>query len=266
MKQTKYDAIGEGYNSTRRADPYITQRMLQLMEPQKKATYLDLGCGTGNYTLAFAAEGVKMVGVDPSEAMLKEAKAAKGSSRKTSFELGSAEQIPAEDGEYEGAFAMFTVHHWQDLAASFKELERVLAPGGRVAIFTSTPVQMEGYWLCHYFPKMMQAGIEEMPSTLDLVAASADTSLRLIFAEPYNIQEGLQDGILYSGKHNPHFYLDATNRKGISSFASLANSTEVNRGVSQLEADVSNGQFPLVKQAYDNPTGDYLFLVMQKAV
>ena len=45
-----YNTIGKTYDTTRKADPEIAQKITRLLcvEPQK--TYLDIGCGSGNYT------------------------------------------------------------------------------------------------------------------------------------------------------------------------------------------------------------------------
>jgi ubiquinone/menaquinone biosynthesis C-methylase UbiE len=47
----KYDAIGIGYDSTRRPDLRIAARIQALLEPRAGGHYLDVACGTGNYTI-----------------------------------------------------------------------------------------------------------------------------------------------------------------------------------------------------------------------
>ena len=74
-ENTIYNTIGTGYNHSRRADPYITGRLLALLQAVPGGGYLDIGCGTGNYTIALAAAGLGFTGVDPSEVMLLEARA-----------------------------------------------------------------------------------------------------------------------------------------------------------------------------------------------
>ena len=48
-----YDSIGRGYDTTRKADPYITGRLLRYLEPVPGGRYTDFACGTG--TLLSAA-------------------------------------------------------------------------------------------------------------------------------------------------------------------------------------------------------------------
>lgn len=108
----KYDKIGTAYNATRQADPYLTERLLYHLQPKTDGHYLDIGCGTGNYTLAFAGKGFNFMGVEPSEKMLNQAKSR---NRQINWINGTAEQIPADDKTFDGITATLTIHHWTDL-------------------------------------------------------------------------------------------------------------------------------------------------------
>ena len=70
----KYDHIGQNYNRTRQADPYLTDQLYKHLQPQPERVYLDIGCGTGNYTHQLQKLGVNFIGIDPSEKMLTEAR------------------------------------------------------------------------------------------------------------------------------------------------------------------------------------------------
>src|SRR6185369_9220401 len=139
-----YDDIGTGYNLTRRPDPFITEKLFHLLSPQKTKFYLDIGCGTGNYTVSLIERGYHFCGVDPSEQMLQEARARSG---KACWSVGSSEKIFSDDKTFDGAIATLTIHHWNDLEKSFNELFRVLKEGSKFILFTSTPEQMKSYWL-----------------------------------------------------------------------------------------------------------------------
>jgi ubiquinone/menaquinone biosynthesis C-methylase UbiE len=70
----KYDEIGLNYNQTRKADPYLTSKFFQHLNPSEDKLYLDIGCGTGNYTNELSNLGFKFIGIDPSVEMLDNAK------------------------------------------------------------------------------------------------------------------------------------------------------------------------------------------------
>ncbi len=257
----KYNIIGTSYNSTRKADPYLTERLYALLAPKNNKRYLDIGCGTGNYTCALAEKGLNFTGVEPSEKMLNEAKARNQSIKWLS---GTAEQIPGANNSFDGIIATLTLHHWTDLKKAFAELNRVLAENGRIVFFTSTPEQMRGYWLNHYFPEMLQASIAQMPSIKDIQTALQQTDLEITETEKYFIRDDLQDCFLYVGKNNPERYFDEAIRNGISSFSSLAGTKELEQGLAQLRSNIANDKFEQIKSRYENNTGDYLFISIDK--
>lgn len=255
--KAKYDEIGVGYNLTRKADPYLVERLCQHLQPTENGAYLDLGCGTGNYTIALNQLGLDFVGVDPSQEMLDKAKS---KSQSIDWKQGSAEAIPLDNGEVNGATCCLTVHHWHNKEKAFKELYRVLKPGGTLVIFTSDPLQMKGYWLNHYFPKMMQDSIAQMPSKELVVSWMEAAGFTVKTIENYDVRVDLQDMFLYAGKHQPELYLDPQVRSGISSFSSLAYGEEVQVGLTKLTQDIATGKVKGVIKDYENEIGDYLYI------
>ncbi len=261
LPEYKYDIIGDGYNKTRCADPYLTSRLASLLNPTPDAVYLDIGCGTGNYTIALANLGLKFYGAEPSEKMLHEARS---KSTKVNWIQGTAELIPTSDGLFDGVIATLTIHHWDNLTRAFSEIGRVMKDMGRLVLFTATPEQMKGYWLNHYFPAMLKASCIQMPSMEIISKAASDAGLQITDCEPYFVRDEQEDHFLYSGKNRPELYFMEAVRQGISSFAALANAEEVAHGLLQLKSDMGNGNFETVKNSYNKDLGDYLFITLQK--
>jgi len=258
---TRYDKIGVGYNQTRKADPYLSERLYHHLSPLQNGLYLDIGCGTGNYTIALSQKGLMIDGIDPSIEMLK---VARSKNSKIKWLQATAEDVPVATQSIDGIICSLTIHHWHDLSSAFKELHRVLKPKGKVVIFTSTPEQMKGYWLNHYFPKMLQDSIQQMPSEEVVLSAMKDVGFSNIVTEQYNVKTDLQDLFLYAGKNYPKLYLDSQVRNGISSFSSLANSEEVETGLEKLEEDISSNEITKVIDWYSNEPGDYLYIIAEK--
>lgn len=261
MTKITYDKIGQDYNSTRKADPIITNRLISFLAPKTGLKYLDIGCGTGNYTIGLANFGINICGVDPSEKMLNVARSLDTNIR---WEIGRAEKTSFENDVFDGITGVLTLHHWLNLEESFRELNRVLKEKGIIVLFTATPEQMEGYWLNHYFPKMMERSISQMPSLERVNQFLENTPLKIIQNEKYYIHDQLQDKFLYVGKNNPALYLDEKIRTGISSFSNLANQDEVNEGLMKLSNDIANGRVKEIMKSYDNDRGDYMFIKIQK--
>ncbi|MFT3910557.1 MAG: methyltransferase domain-containing protein [Ferruginibacter sp.] len=261
MQETLYDKIGVDYNATRNADPFLVSRLLHFLKPVTGKTYLDIGCGTGNYTIALAEKGYRFYGVEPSEAMLNKAQKRNA---KIEWLTGTAENIPFANNTFDGVMATLTIHHWKDLQRSFKEIFRVLNNKGRFVCFTSTAEQTNGYWLNHYFPKMLQNSSLQMPSIHVINDALIHAGFNVMATEKYFIKDDLQDQFLYVGKNRPHLYFNESIRNGISSFAALANNKEVERGLAELKKDIESNSFGRIKEQYENELGDYLFITAEK--
>lgn len=259
--EAKYDHIGKGYNDTRKADPFLLERLHYHLNPIRSGWYLDIGCGTGNYTSKLHTKETKFIGIDPSQKMLDKAKT---NHPKITWKLGTAENIPQENSSVEGIVGTLTLHHWNDLEKGFSELFRVMKNYTNIVFFTATPDQMKGYWLNHYFPKMMEDSTQQMPSLEKITNAMNAAGFQNIFTERYFIQPDLKDHFLYVGKHNASLYLDAAIRNGISSFSHLAHQEEVKKGLAQLEKDIASGEINNIIKSYENRKGDYLFLLSQK--
>lgn len=68
-----YDDTGKEYDTTRKADPELAQRLRNHLQVSDGSRVLDIACGTGNYTIALANSGLLMTGVDISEEMISKA-------------------------------------------------------------------------------------------------------------------------------------------------------------------------------------------------
>jgi ubiquinone/menaquinone biosynthesis C-methylase UbiE len=136
---------------TRQAHPFATSatirnrgildRILQITEPGPDDTVLDVACGPGLLTCAFARVVRHATGSDLTPAMLEQAKIVQqeqGLSNVT-WELGDATALPYRDGEFSIVTTRFTFHHFLDPLAALKEMRRVCRPGGKVVVTDSSP-------------------------------------------------------------------------------------------------------------------------------
>lgn len=97
---------------------------------------VDIGCGPGTAARAGARQCSAVTGVDPAPSMLHLGRWLSALRRvpNVTFTEGRAESLPLADASMSVAWALSSVHHWEDRTAGLAEVRRVLAPGGRVLL------------------------------------------------------------------------------------------------------------------------------------
>ena len=183
MSIAVYNQIGKTYDTTRQADPEIVSRLIQHLKPSKSGQYLDVGCGSGNYTQAIFNEGFLVSGVDISEEMLEKAKK---KNNNIEWFLGDARKLPFPDSTFDGATCVLATHHIKDIETAFKEIFRVMKSGNFV-IFTSFPEQEETSWLKEYFPNLMKRACEVMTNFEILSELLVKAGFSKIKSDPFFI-------------------------------------------------------------------------------
>jgi len=100
---------------------------------------LDLGCGTGLHTaeLCQMFPDARVWGVDLAPGMLEYASKRLGTDKKVGLICGDAENLPLEKESMDFVFSNFSLQWCPDLKQVFREVYRVLKPGGW--IFFSLP-------------------------------------------------------------------------------------------------------------------------------
>jgi len=92
---------------------------------------VDIGCGGGFLAEEFARVGCRVVGIDPSAPSLEAARRhAADHGLSIDYRLGSGEDLPVQDGEFDLALCCDVLEHVTDLDQVIRETARALAPGG----------------------------------------------------------------------------------------------------------------------------------------
>ena len=279
MPSALYDRIGSAYDATRCADSYIVERLLAQLQPTPGGRYIDVACGTGNYSWALAAAGLAVTGVDASRRMITAAarkgrsppKAHAPSTPNPQWVVGDVTRLPFDRGAFDGATCTLALRYFGDLDAAFAELARVVAHG-RLVIFTATPEQIRRYWLREYFPAMVARVAEQAYSLARISATLRAAGFSAVRTEPYAVRPDLQDLFLFSGKHRPALYLNPAVRAGMCSFSTLAQLDEEAAGCAELRRDLASGRVRTIMDASvsEEPRepatvpGDYIFIVADR--
>jgi ubiquinone/menaquinone biosynthesis C-methylase UbiE len=119
----------------------ITEKTIRLMNLRPGERVLDLGCGSGWATRLLArlvGEGPEgfgqVVGVDVSDEMVRQARAASKDFDNILYVWGSAQQIPWEENFFDKVLSVESFYYYPDQDRALMELFRVMAPRGRLFI------------------------------------------------------------------------------------------------------------------------------------
>lgn len=99
---------------------------------------VDVGCGYGAYHPTLAVRGVRVIALDSSLGMAKEARQQAISLNLPVMTIqGDAQAVPLPDASCERVMANHMLYHVPDQVAALRELRRVLKPNGRVVLVTN---------------------------------------------------------------------------------------------------------------------------------
>jgi ubiquinone/menaquinone biosynthesis C-methylase UbiE len=126
-----YDRIAGHFAETRE---YPWPEVESFLDGRTADLALDVGCGNGRHAEGLADRAARVVGVDVSRGLLREARER---ARERAFDVallqGDAATLPVRTGCVDLAVYVATLHHLRPRerrVASLDELARVLAPGG----------------------------------------------------------------------------------------------------------------------------------------
>ena len=126
---------------------------------------LDLGCGTGIYTLGIGSlASATMCGLDPSVGMLRRAMEKSAS---THWFNAVGERMPVRSSVFDCVFSSQVWHHIEDRQGTADECGRVLRTGGAVVIRTISHDQLRGKTVFEFFPEILGNQLRVYPSMED---------------------------------------------------------------------------------------------------
>lgn len=115
------------------ADRLEKQMLTELASPEPGESVIDLGCGTGIYSILFARQGLTVTGIDASREMLRLARnKAAAQSLNIEFLQGDLLSLPFPDNRFDLAICNVVLEFVSDPRRVLEEGLRVLRPGGRL--------------------------------------------------------------------------------------------------------------------------------------
>lgn len=215
--------------------------LISAFSPVARPAIVDVGVGTGMIAaeLARVASPKITLGVDPSVAMLRQARRCNGHSG-VEYVAGDAAALPVQSNQFDLALISRVIHHLADRRRCAVELRRVLRAGGVVVVRTTVREHLDAL-VYQYWPRLRELDCHRFPALGDIVAdfaaAGFITSVVDSFAQP--VQADL------AGYH------DALRLRPQSKFDQLTEG-EFATGLAELARDASMQTTPReVSERYD---------------
>jgi len=118
------------------ADPARIGKLVEAVDPAVDSRVLEVACGPGFLTLAFAGRCRECVGVDLTEAPLAiaEKNRRERGLANARFQSGDAERLPFAEGEFDVVVCRYAFHHFETPARVLGEMARVCRRDGKVVV------------------------------------------------------------------------------------------------------------------------------------
>jgi len=112
----------------------VGERFLDWLAPAKGLAWLDVGCGTGAFTelVLNRAAPRSIAGIDPAPTQIEHARRR---APNADVRVADATALPFEDGAFDLATSALVINFIPDRPAAFREMHRVLRPGGIVSAY-----------------------------------------------------------------------------------------------------------------------------------
>lgn len=189
-------------------DKVETELAFSLFEPVPGMKILDMGCGTGNFSIKLAEKGCKVFGIDISEEMLKKARE-KAQKRNLDIEFYNMDvyniNFPGES--FDGIFSMAAFEFIKEPQKAYDEMYRVLKRNGYLLIGT---INRKSKWGEFYVSRSLRrnsifkhADFKSMGDLKSLNSKEIINSGECLFIPPYmeenNINMEFEKKLSYSG-------------------------------------------------------------------
>lgn len=136
-----YERLAAGYDASgdmKPANAYLERpATLSLLPDVEGDAVLDAGCGAGHVTAELRDRGASVVGLDVSREMLTYARDRAPTAAFAQADLGTG--LPFADETFDGVFSSLAFHYVREWVPLFREVKRVLTPGGWVVFSVQHP-------------------------------------------------------------------------------------------------------------------------------
>jgi ubiquinone/menaquinone biosynthesis C-methylase UbiE len=202
MPRVDYDQIAHLYDEPIRdhaADEHLVSFLGQRPDlTPESVRILDVGCGTGKQLAADRTRlpGATLLGVDRYRGMLR---IARRRAPAIPWVQGDGAHLPLRSATFDYATNQFSYHHMADREGFFREVHRVLRPGGRFVLTNIDPWSMPQWSIYRFFPEARDRDLQDCYSaeTLDGVLSSIGFTNVQVSRQHWRPVERLTDALSY---------------------------------------------------------------------
>jgi SAM-dependent methyltransferase len=174
------------FDTTRYTSDNLTSWMPHLIrigQITPSTPVLDLGCGTGGFTLALhTLTGARVVGMEISRRLLQYG-ARKPGGQYLWWTQGQAASLPFAEATFARVLLSLVLHQVTHRAQALQEIARVLQPGDLVIIRTITPEAVRRRVPFRFFPTVADIEARRMPTSAAIEALLGGAGLTLLQTE-----------------------------------------------------------------------------------
>jgi len=136
VKKADYGQIARTYDVARPISEQNLELWVSLVSkiigPLRNVDFLDLGCGTGRFSIPIAQRlGYSVTGADISREMLEKARRKDGATQ-VRWDIQDATSLSYPNGSFDAVFMSHLLHHVDEPLRVVKECYRVLRPRGAI--------------------------------------------------------------------------------------------------------------------------------------
>ncbi|TET89896.1 MAG: class I SAM-dependent methyltransferase [Methanomassiliicoccales archaeon] len=134
MRKADYGRIADTYDASRPLFEEVLELWITIIServgPRQRVEFLDLGCGTGRFSIPIATRlGYSVTGADNSEEMLEKARNKEDGDR-VRWSMQDATRLSCPNASFDVVFMSHLLHHLDEPLDVVGECIRVLRPGG----------------------------------------------------------------------------------------------------------------------------------------
>lgn len=180
-----------------RTDSYhatlILPNLLRIINPHSGMKILEIGCGDGFFSDAFARAGAEVTGADIAEEMIARARTRTDA---VTWHVAPADKLSfASDVSFDTAVVVLALQNIENLQSALAEATRVVVPGGSVVVVLNHPafrIPKRSSWgwdeQAHVQYRRLDAYISESRETIDMDPGNAvDKRFTVSFHRPLQV-------------------------------------------------------------------------------